>query len=208
MNTERLDAGNTSWRKGSGSEHYSSQQVWRVVQVLLSFLYRFWRTFLQVKMKPTGTFFCCKDGMRAFNRARNYRPVKDDIYNYKAVINRKINCSGVASTHWFRCLAITELSLQSVRLVLVFLLLRLWGSFHCQSWEQQWLFATKPSVLAWSFRPSAKGSPCISHWSCQGQFLSSHFWLGGAVTRGHCSALLVESYFWAQNSTPGSCHVW
>lgn len=74
-------------------------------------------------MKPTGTLFCCKDGMRAFNRARNYRPVKDDINNYKAVINRKINVSGVASTNWFRCLAITELRLQSVRLVLVFLFL-------------------------------------------------------------------------------------
>lgn len=59
--------------------------------------------------------------MRTFHRARNYRPIKDDIYNYKAVIHEKINCSGIASphwSHWFGCLAIKELSFQSVRLVL------------------------------------------------------------------------------------------
>lgn len=72
-------------------------------------------------MKPTRTFFCFKDGMTTFNRARNYRSIKDYIYNYKAVIHGKMNCSRVTSTHWshwFGCLAITDLSLQSVRLVL------------------------------------------------------------------------------------------
>lgn len=108
--------------------------------------------------------------MKTFHRARNCRLIKDDIYNYKAVIHRKINCSGIASTHWshwFGCLAVTELSFHSVRLVLTLsplseypFIAKAENSGKAVNDDD---FATKPSALAWSFRPSVKGSPCISH---------------------------------------------
>lgn len=100
---------------------------------------------------------------------------------------------------------------------------------------KQWLFATSteenpypnPCVLAWSSRPSTKGSPCVSHWSwqlepmdnfwahsCSGKQLlwvtAALCWWGltpelDSYTRSHSMPEVTPPYLWIKWGLMKSC---